>query len=443
MSNGLSFASSADHLCACRSLLGDRPDLTEQSTKGIGSRMFRSRLDLLARRSLLRHLRVVESAPGSQIEIEGRKVISFSSNNYLDLATHPKVIEAASCALRQYGVGAGASRLIAGTFRPHAELEEDLAAFKRTAAALVFSTGYQANLGLIQTLAEDRTRIYADRLCHASLIEACRLCTADLRVYRHRDVPQLEHLLGGRPSAQPALIVTDGVFSMDGDLAPLPELLKATEARGALLVVDDAHGTGVLGRKGRGTVEHFGVESSLLVEMGTLSKAFGGFGGFVAGPRDLIDFLFNRARAFVYTTALPPAMAAAASAALRIIQNEPERRARLWKLRQHLYDGLRLIGFAIPESESPIIPLLVGDTDATLRLSEYLFSRGIYAPAIRPPTVPSGTGRIRFSVTAGHSAAQINQLLEILCDIRTQDPPLWCQLTTPANAAQQKGRRFL
>jgi 8-amino-7-oxononanoate synthase len=407
--------------------------------------MFRRRLETLAHRSLLRHLRVVDSAQGAEIEIEGRKVISFSSNNYLDLATHPKVIEAATRALQLYGVGPGASRLVSGTFRPHAQLEEELAAFKRVPAALVFSTGYQANLGLIQALAEDRPSIYLDRLCHASLIEACRHCAGAFRIYRHRDVSQLEELLRTPRSARsPALIVTDGVFSMDGDLAPLPELLDVSERRGATLIVDDAHGTGVLGRGGRGIAEHFGVERRSLVQMGTLSKAVGAFGGFITGPRDLIDYLVNRSEAFIYTTALPAAMAAAASAALRVIQNEPERRAQLWMVRQRLYDGLGHMRFAMPASESPIIPLLVGDAEAALRLSEYLLSRGIYAPAIRPPTVKSGTSRIRFSLTAGHTAAHVDRLLEILCEVRSEDPALWQCITTPAaHAAREQDRRFL
>ena len=383
--------------------------------------MYRTRLDALARRSLLRQLRTIDSAPGAEVEMEGRRVLLFSSNNYLDLATHPRVTDAALQAIRRYGVGSGASRLVSGTLRPHRDLEERLAAFKRTEAALVFSTGYQANLGLVQTLAEDRKVVYADRLCHASLIDACRLCTAALRIYRHRDASHLSGLLRRGGPSRPALIVTDGVFSMDGDLAPLPDLLQAAEQTGAVLVVDDAHGTGVMGPEGRGTVEHFGLEGQSIIQMGTLSKALGGLGGFVAGPRDLIEYLINRARPFIYTTALPPAMAAAASAALDVIEAEPERRARLWSLRHRFHDRLRKFGFDTLDSESPIIPLLIGDADTALSLSEALLAHGIYAPAIRPPTVPAGTSRIRMSVTSSHTPEHIDYALEVLSKIVASD----------------------
>jgi len=394
--------------------------------------MYRSRLDTLAQRSLLRRLRTIDSAPGAEVELEGRRILLFSSNNYLDLATHPRVTEAAINAIRRYGVGAGASRLVSGSLRPHRELEERLAAFKRVEAALVFPTGYQANLGLITTLAEDCSILYADRLCHASLIDACRLCDAPLRVYRHRDHAQLTRLLQRGRAPRPALVVTDGVFSMDGDLAPLPELDKVAEHAGATVVVDDAHGTGVMGATGRGTVEHFGLEGRPLVQMGTLSKALGGLGGFVAGSRDLIEYLVNRARAFIYTTALPPAQAAAAIAALDVIEDEPERRERLWVLRRRLHDGARQAGFDTLDSRSPIIPLLIGDAEAALRLSETLLSHGIYAPAIRPPTVPAGTSRIRLSVTAGHTPAQIDHLLEVLLKICASDDGLRERLKGPS-----------
>lgn len=404
--------------------------------------MFKSRLDDLARRSLLRRLRTIDSAPGAEVEMDGRRILLFSSNNYLDLATHPRITEAAVKAIRRYGVGAGASRLVSGSLRPHCELEERLAAFKRVEAVLVFSTGYQANLGLIPTLAEDRDAIYADRLCHASLIDACRLCKASLRVYRHRDHAHLARLLQrGRPP-RPAVVVTDGVFSMDGDLAPLPELSKAAQQAGAALVVDDAHGTGVMGPEGRGTVEHFGMEGAPLVQMGTLSKALGGMGGFVAGPRDLIEYLVNRARPFIYTTALPPAMAAAATAALDVIETEPERRARLWSLRDRLHEGIRQIGFDTLESRSPIIPLLVGDAEVALSLSEALLTHGVYAPAIRPPTVPDGTSRIRMSVTAGHTPAQIDHALEALKEALASDGRLQERLRGGRqDGAEARGRK--
>lgn len=404
--------------------------------------MFRSRLDALASRSLLRRLRTIDSAPGTEVDLDGHRVLLFSSNNYLDLAAHPRVTEAAINAIRRYGVGAGASRLVSGSLRPHRELEERLAAFKREEAALVFPTGYQANLGLIPTLAEDREVLYVDRLCHASLIDACRLCEASLRVYRHRDHAHLARLLQQGCPPRPALIITDGVFSMDGDLAPLPELCKAAEQAGATLVVDDAHGTGVMGKDGRGTVEHYGLEGRAIVQMGTLSKALGGMGGFVAGSRDLIEYLVNRARPFIYTTALPPAMAAAAAAALDVIEAEPERRARLWSLRDRLHEGICQIGFDTLDSRSPIIPLLVGDADQALALSDQLLTHGVYAPAIRPPTVPAGTSRIRMSVTAGHTPAQIDHVLDVLKTIVASDGRLRESLRGGRRAGEEaRGRK--
>ena len=401
--------------------------------------MYSARIDLLARRSLLRRLRTIDCAPRAEAQIEGRSILLFSSNNYLDLAAHPKVMEAATAAIRHYGVGAGASRLISGTLVPHVELEEQLAAFKGTEAALVFSTGYHANLGLIQTLAEDASTIYADRLSHASLIDACRFCKAQLRIFRHRDASQLRALLDSKHKS--AIILTDGVFSMDGDLAPLPALLSVAESTCAQLVVDDAHGTGVMGPEGRGTVEHFGLKSAALIQMGTLSKALGAFGGFVTGSRDLITYLVNRARSFIYTTALPPAMAAAASAALEIIIREPERRARLWFLRERLDQGLKTMGCGTLGSESPIMPILVGDVAAALRLSDHLLAQGIYAPAIRPPTVPSLSSRVRITVTAGHTPAHIDRLLEALSMLRASDGELWERLTNPTGIAKREARK--
>jgi 8-amino-7-oxononanoate synthase len=372
----------------------------------------------------------MDSAATAEVKLDGRNVLLFSSNNYLDLATHPKVIEAAMTAIRRYGVGAGASRLLSGTLRPHTELEERLAAFKQAEAALVFSTGYQANLSLIPTLAEDCSVIYADRLCHASLIDACRLCKVPLRIHRHRDAAQVERLLTRKTSFGTALILTEGVFSMDGDIAPLPKLFAAAQAGGATLVVDDAHGTGVMGPGGRGTPQHFGLVGKGMIQMGTLSKALGSFGGFVVGSRDLITYLINRARPFIYSTALPPAMAASASVALEIIEAEPERHARLWNLRNRLHQGLQSLGCQTFGSESPIVPIRVGNADAAVRLSQHLMAHGIYAPAIRPPTVPAGTSRIRMSVTAGHTAAHIDRVLEALATVRNTDGSLWEHLTS-------------
>ena len=373
--------------------------------------MFDERLHDLESRHQLRRLRLVESEPGTVITLDGRPIIQMATNNYLGLATHPRLKQAAIAATERFGVGAGASRLVSGTLPPHQELEEALATFKGTQAALVFGSGYLANVGLIPALVGAGGLILADRLCHASLIDGCRLSGAEFRVYQHRDVAQLEKLLARRSPGRETLIVTDGVFSMDGDLAPLPELLALADRYEARLVVDDAHGTGVMGLHGRGTVEHFGIEDRLPFHMGTLGKALGTCGAYVAGPEPLIQYLINTARSFIYTTAPPPATAAAALAALELIQKEPERRARLWANRTHLHRGLMAMGYRLAESQSPIIPVLIGDTQKTLALADRLLALGVYAPAIRPPTVPKNTSRIRTTVTSEHTTEQLDLVL--------------------------------
>ena len=373
--------------------------------------MFDDRLHQLEARHQLRRMRLVESAPGCMVTLEGRQVILMASNDYLGLATDARLKQAAIAATERFGVGAGASRLISGTLRPHQDLEAALAKFKGTEAALVFGSGYLANIGLIPALIGSEGLILADRLCHASLIDGCRLSGAELRVFRHRDTTQLGSLLARRTPRRDTLIVTDGVFSMDGDLAPLPELISLVERYAARLLVDDAHGTGVLGAQGRGTLEHFGVEGRQPFHMGTLSKAFGTSGAYVAGPESLIRYLVSTARSFIYTTAPPPATAAAALAALQIIQTEPERRARLWANRDRFYSGLQAMGYRLAESRSPIIPVLIGETEKTLALADRLLELGVYAPAIRPPTVPKGTGRIRTTVTSEHTADHLNIVL--------------------------------
>ncbi len=373
--------------------------------------MFEDRLRELEGQHLLRRLRLVESEPGPVAMIEGRPVIVMASNNYLGLATHPLLKQAAIAAIARFGVGAGASRLVSGTFPPHQDLEAALARFKTTEASLVFSSGYLANIGLIPSLIGPGGLILADRLCHASLIDGCRLSRATLRVFRHRDLAQLDTLLARRSPRRETLIVTDGVFSMDGDLAPLPELVALAERYGARLVVDDAHGTGVMGLHGRGTLEHFGVESRIPFHMGTLGKALGTSGAYVAGPHSLIRYLVNTARSFIYTTAPPPGTAAASLAALERLQAEPERRARLWDNRNHFHAGLKALGFRLADSQSPIIPVLIGEPQQALTLAERLLERGVYAPAIRPPTVPAGTSRIRTTVTSEHTREQLDAVL--------------------------------
>lgn len=377
-------------------------------------KMFREKLQRLRDRSLLRALTPVESATGTSIQYGGREVILLSSNDYLGLTTHPKVVQAALVATEQYGTGSGASRLVSGTLPPHARLETRLAMFKGTEAALLFGAGYLANLGVIPTLIGRGGLILADRLCHASVIDACRLSQADFRVFRHGDSDHVESLLRSRTTDRPILIITEGVFSMDGDLAPLPDLVSLAERYGAMLYVDDAHGTGIMGGTGRGTVEHFGLEHRVPFQMGTLSKALGSHGGFLVGTRDLVEYVINTARSFIFTTALPPAVAAASLAALTVIDREPERRARLWSNRQRFFDGLKALGCTLPPTASPILPVLVGDAASASTFAERLLARGVYATAIRPPTVPDGTSRIRFTVTAEHTTDQIDQALNSL-----------------------------
>lgn len=373
--------------------------------------MFEDDLAQLAARHLLRRLRQAESAPGPVVTLEGRPVILMAANDYLGLATHPALMRAAIAAIERFGVGSGASRLISGTLPPHTELEAELARFKGTDASLVFGSGYLANIGLIPALAGAGGLILADRLCHASLIDGCRLSGADLRIFRHRDVAHVEQLLMKRKVRRATVIVTDGVFSMDGDLAPLPDLLALAERYDARLLVDDAHGTGVMGKTGRGTLEHFDVEARLPFHMGTLSKALGGSGAYVAGPTTLIHYLVNHARSFIYTTAPPPASAAAAQAALDVIRNEPERRTRLWANRQRWVEGLAGLGYRIADTASPIVPVLIGEADQAVQLADCLLQLGVFAPAIRPPTVPDGTSRIRTTVSSEHRPEHLTQAL--------------------------------
>ncbi len=373
--------------------------------------MWEQYLQNLAKKDLLRELSIIESAPNPLTTVKGKTTLQFASNDYLGLATHPKLKHAAQQAIDKFGVGSGASRLISGTLPPHRSLEGTLAQFAQTEDALIFSSGYATNLGVIPALAKADGIIFADRLCHASLIDACRLSRATLRVFRHNDVNHLHSLLKTRAVARPALIVTEGVFSMDGDLAPLPELVALAEEYEASLLVDDAHGTGVMGPRGGGTLEHYGIRAPTVVHMGTLSKAVGASGGFITGTHKFIQYLINIARPFMYSTSPPPATAAAAEMGIRIIQQEPQRRTKLWRNREHLYNSLQTLGFVTTNTQSPIIPIIVKEPGLALDLSHRLQEQSIYIPAIRPPTVPRGTSRLRLTVTSEHSIPQINQLL--------------------------------
>jgi glycine C-acetyltransferase/8-amino-7-oxononanoate synthase len=373
--------------------------------------MFNKQLDEFAARHLTRRLTPIHSGVGPVVEIAGRHILLFASNDYLGLAMHPEVIQASVEATQRFGAGSGAARLVSGSLPPHQELETALAEFKGTEAALTYSSGYLANIGTIPALIGQGGLILADRLCHASLIDGCRLSAADFRIYRHSDMSHLESLLSARRQARRTLIVTDGLFSMDGDLAPLPELSRLAQAYEADLYIDDAHGTGVMGPHGRGTAEHFDLEASIPFQMGTLGKAFGSSGAYLAGSSTLIQYLMNTSRSFIFTTAPPPGTAAAAMTAIQIAQREPERRARLWANRERLFTGLTQLGFSLSPSVSPIIPILVGSAETALSFARYLFTEGVYAPAIRPPTVPDATSRIRITVTSEHTPSHIEQAL--------------------------------
>jgi 8-amino-7-oxononanoate synthase len=357
---------------------------------------------------LQRSLRDVDGPQDTHVVIDRRRVLSLCSNNYLGLANHPAVVEAAVGAARVYGIGSGASRLISGSMRIHHELEERLAAFKCAEASLLFTSGYQANLGAITSLVGVGDAVFSDALNHASLIDGCRLSRADVHVFPHADVEGLEARLR-TVRARRRLIVTDSVFSMDGDAAPLREICDLAQRYDAMVMVDEAHATGVVGERGAGLVEALGLEQRVSVQMGTLGKALGAFGAFIAGSQGLIDLLVNRARTFIFTTALPPPVVAAAAAALTIVAREPERRAAVRRNAERLRRGLRALGYEVRgDDSSHIVPVIVGDAAATMALSAALLEEGVFAHGIRPPTVADGTARIRATVMATHSPADID-----------------------------------
>ena len=367
----------------------------------------KSELAQLNQAGLSRSLRSVMTAPTGRTLLDGRDVILLGSNNYLGLSVHPIVVEAAATAVQQYGTGASASRLMSGNCHLYTELEAKIAAAKGTEAALVFGSGYLANIGTIPVLAGEGDLILSDALNHASIIDGCRLSQATKQIYRHCDIEHLESLLAQSMKYRHRLIVTDGVFSMDGDIAPLPEICGLAERYDATVMVDDAHSFGVLGETGAGTIEHFGLEKHGIIQMGTLSKAIGGLGGYVAGSTALIDFLMNRARGFIFTTGLPPATLAGASAAIDVIRSNPELRRRLFSNVLLLKNALLERGFQLLPSQTQILPLILGAADVASRFAEALLLHGVYAPAIRPPTVPEGTSRLRISVIASHTTEDL------------------------------------
>jgi 8-amino-7-oxononanoate synthase len=357
---------------------------------------------------LQRSLRPIDGPQDARLVIDGRSVLCLSSNNYLGLANHPALVEAAANAAREHGVGAGASRLISGSMRVHHALEAQLAAFKRTDAALLFTSGYHANLGCIASLVGPGDAVFSDALNHASLIDGCRLSRAHVVVYPHNDVEALAARLAAVP-ARRRLIVTDSVFSMDGDCAPLTALCDVAERYEAMVMVDEAHATGVIGERGAGLVEALGLSARVTVQMGTLGKALGGFGAYVAGSHGLIDFLLNRARTQIFTTALPPPVVAAAAAALDLVQRQPQRRDALRRNGRRLRQGLAALGYEVlGADDGHIVPVVIGGAEETMAMSEALLAQGVWAHGIRPPTVAVGTARIRATVMATHTDADID-----------------------------------
>jgi 8-amino-7-oxononanoate synthase len=370
-------------------------------------------LNDLRARSLYRRLKSLEGAQSSVTTVDGRQVLQFASNNYLGLCSHPKLKLAAKRAIEEYGCGSGASRLVCGNTRLYDELEERICRFKGAPSALVFSTGYMANIGTLSALVGAGDIILSDELNHASLIDGCRLSRATVEIFRHRDVDHVRELLNTSGAYKRKLIVTDGVFSMDGDIAPLPELVELCRSFSCMLMVDDAHGTGVLGDSGRGTAELFKVEEEIDIHMGTLGKALGGFGAYIAGSSELRELLVNRSRSFIFTTALPPPVLAAGIAALDLVDEEPEMRKKLWSNVDRFRKGLTAMGYA-PLGETHIIPICVGEPSVTMKMSEMLFEAGIFVQGIRPPTVPQGSSRLRITVTTSHTEQDIDFTLEAL-----------------------------
>jgi glycine C-acetyltransferase len=366
------------------------------------------------------NLRILDDQQAPACHYDGRAVINLASNNYLGLANDPRLIEAAIAATRAFGVGSGAVRTIAGTMRIHMDLEEKIARFKNVEACVVFQSGFTANAGTVSSILGKEDFILSDELNHASIIDGARLSRATIKVFRHKDVAHCEELLqelADKPGHK--LVITDGVFSMDGDIGPVDKLARLAEKYGVIMMVDDAHASGVLGRNGRGSVDHFGVHGKVDVQVGTLSKAIGALGGYVCGSRDLIDYLYHRARPFLFSTSHPPSVAATCIAAFDILEQEPERIQRLWDNTHYFQGELHRLGFNIggvttPATQTPITPIIVGEGRAAMEFSRALFDEGVMATGIGFPTVPEGKARIRAILTSEHTRAQLDQALETL-----------------------------
>ena len=369
-------------------------------------------LDSLKAQGLYRRLRVLDGEQAAHTSVDGKSVVNLSSNNYLGLTTHPKLRARALDALERYGVGTGSVRTIAGTMAMHVELERRLAEFKHTEAVVVFQSGFTANAGTVSAILTKDDVVVSDALNHASIIDGCRLSRAAIKVFPHKDVDAARAILRDLPAAQRKLLITDGVFSMDGDLGPLPALCELAEEFGAIMMVDDAHASGVFGQNGRGTVDHFGMHGRVDIQVGTLSKAIGALGGYVAGTRALIDFLHHRARPFLFSTSHPPSVTATCLAALDLLLDEPAIIDRLWDNTRFFKAGLTSLGFDTGLSESPITPVIVGDGSKTMALSDRLFELGVFAQGIAFPTVARDKARVRTIVTATHTHDELQFALD-------------------------------
>jgi glycine C-acetyltransferase len=369
-------------------------------------------LNALKAQGLYRHLRVLDDKQTARTRVDGRDVVNLSSNNYLGLTTHPRLKEKALAALDQFGVGTGSVRTIAGTMQIHMELERRLAEFKKTEAAVVFQSGFAANAGTVAAVLSKDDFVISDELNHASIIDGSRLSRASIKVFPHRDVDAARKIVRELPRAARKLLISDGVFSMDGDLGALPELCDLAEEYGLIMMVDDAHASGVFGRNGRGTIDHFGLHGRVDIQVGTLSKAIGALGGYVAGNRNLIEFLYHRGRPFLFSTSHPPSVAATCLAALDVLIEEPELIEKLWSNTRFFKEGLRSLGFNTGASESPITPVIVGEAATAMRLSDRLFDEGIFAQGIGFPTVARDKARVRTIVTATHTRDDLQCALD-------------------------------
>ena len=366
----------------------------------------------LREQGLYRRLRVLDDEQRAHTSVDHRSVVNLSSNNYLGLTTHPRLRQAAAAALERFGVGTGSVRPIAGTMAIHMELEQRLAAFKKTEAAVVFQSGFTANAGTVSSILTRDDAIVSDELNHASIIDGARLSRATIKVFPHRDVDAARRILEELPRTQRTLLITDGVFSMDGDLGALPGLCDLADEFGCIMMVDDAHASGVFGAQGRGTIDHFGLHGRVDVQVGTLSKAIGALGGYVAGSRSLIEFLYHRARPFLFSTSHPPAVAATCLAALDVLESEPQWMRQLWENARFFKTELQRLGFDTGVSESPITPVIVGDGALAMKFSDRLFEEGVFAQGIGFPTVARGKARVRTIVTATHTADELQFALD-------------------------------